>query len=209
MSVKVYVEGGGDRAELKTRCREGFSKLIDKAGFAGRMPGVVACGSRNAAFDRFQTALRSARGDDYPILLVDSEDPIADANRPDADASGAWRHLAQRDGWARPDGVADDQAQLMVTAMETWLLADRQALAAYFPGMNTNALLPDTALEDRRKEDVLQALEDAARPSSKGGYAKGRDAFALLAQADPATLGSRLPHFRRFVAALEARSLLE
>ena len=46
---------------------------------------------------------------------------------------------------------------------------------------------------------------DAARLSSKGGYAKGRDAFVLLAQADPAALRSRLPHFRRFVAALEER----
>ena len=46
---------------------------------------------------------------------------------------------------------------------------------------------------------------DAARPSSKGGYAKGRDAFALLAQADPAALGNRLPHFRRFVDTLEER----
>ena len=97
----------------------------------------------------------------------------------------------------------------MVTAMETWLLADRQALATYFPGMNASALLPDTALEDQRKEDVLRALGDAARPSSKGGYAKGRDAFALLAQADPAALGNRLPHFRRFVVTLERRSLSE
>ena len=203
MSVTVYVEGGGDRTELKARCREGFSKLIAKSGFAGRMPRVVACGSRDAAFDRFGTGLQSR--DDYPILLVDSEDPVADANQPDANPSGAWRHLAERDGWVRPNGAEDDQAQLMVTSMETWLVADRQALAAYFPNMNTSALPPDIAPEDRRRQDVLRDLENATRPSSKGGYSKGRDSFALLTQANPDALKDRLPHFRRFVETLEAR----
>lgn len=33
--VKIYVEGGGDSAALKTVCREGFSKFLSKAGLAG------------------------------------------------------------------------------------------------------------------------------------------------------------------------------
>ena len=201
MSVRVYVEGGGDRAELKSRCREGFAKLLAKAGFAGRLPRVVACGSRNAAFDSFRTALRSTS--DYPILLVDSEDTVRDANLPDADPSGAWRHLSERDGWTRPDGAEDHQAQLMVTSMETWLLADRQALVAYFPNMNTRALPPDTELENRRRQEVLSALENAARPSTKGNYSKARDSFAVLAQANPDALKNRLPHFRRLLETLE------
>ena len=169
------------------------------------MPRIVACGSRNDAFDRFQTAFLSRTGDDYPILLVDSEDPVAGAKQP-ANSSGAWRHLTERDGWTRPDGAENDQAQLMVTTMETWLLADRTALLAYFPGMNPNALLPDTEQEDRRKEDVLPALTNATRPSSRGAYNKGRDSFELLAQVDPSVLRSKLPHFRRFVDTLNART---
>ena len=203
MSVRVYVEGGGNKA-TDSDCKRAFRTLLSEAGFRGRLPRVFPSGSRNDAFDDFQTALRSRTGNDYPILLVDSEDPVVDANQPDADSSGAWRHLSERDKWTRPTGAEDDQAQLMVTAMETWLLADRQALAAYFPNMNAGALPPDTELEDRRREDVLRALENAARPSSKGGYAKGRDSFALLGQANPDTLSSRLPHFRRFIETLEA-----
>ena len=170
------------------------------------MPRIVACGSRNDAFDRFQTAFLSRTGDDYPILLVDSEDPVADANQPDANPSGAWRHLAGRDRWTRPADAADDQAQMMVTAMETWLLADRTALAAYFPRMNPNALPADTEQEDRRKEEVLPALANATRPSSRGAYNKGRDSFELLAQVDPAVLRNKLPHFRRFVDTLNAHA---
>ena len=146
MSVKVhvYVEGDGDRAELKGQCRKGFQKLLAKAGFKGRLPRVFPCGPRDRAFRSFQGALH--KGDGYPILLGDSEDPVAGAHRAEADPSGAWRHLAERDDWARPSGAKGNQAQLMVTTMETWLLADRRTLINYFPDMNVNASTSDTRL---------------------------------------------------------------
>ena len=199
----MYVEGGGNKA-TDSDCRRAFRALLTEAGFRGRLPRVSPCGPRKEAFDDFRTALNNSTGDDYPILLVDSEDPVAEANYPNADPSGAWKHLTERDGWTRPDRAEDHQAQLMVTSMETWLLADRQAIAAHFPNMNTNILPPDTELEDRRRQDMLRILQDATRPSSKGEYSKGRDSFALLAQVNPDSLKNRLPHFRRFMETLEA-----
>ena len=203
MRVTVYVEGGGDRAELKGQCRKGFRKLLVKAGFGSRLPRVVPCGPRNQAFRDFQRALRNGGG--YPILLVDSEDPVAGADRADANPSSAWRHLAERDEWEKPSGAQDDQAQLMATTMETWLLADRRTLIAYFPDMNANALPPDADLESRRKLDVAAALLNATRPSSKGHYHKGNHSFDLLGKIEPKALKARLPHFRRFVETLEAK----
>lgn len=45
MSVKVYVEGGGDHNKaLQTQWRKGFSEFFLRAGLEGRMPAVVACG---------------------------------------------------------------------------------------------------------------------------------------------------------------------
>ena len=205
MSVRVYVEGAGYSA-LDAKCREGFQKLLTKAGFRGRLPRVVPCGSRTDAFDKFKSALR--RQDEYPILLVDSEEVVADANLPGANPSGAWTHLGRlgrRDGRDRPQGAQDDQAQLMVATMETWLLADRQKFIAYFPGINRNALPPDSDLERRSKEDVEDALRNATQPSSKGRYHKGDHSFDLLGEVDPAELRRRLPHFRRFMDALESR----
>ena len=202
MSVTVYVEGGGDRAELKRQCRKGFQELMANAGFGGRLPRVVACGPRDSAFRSFERALRS--GDGYPILLVDSEDLVADADRSDANPAGAWRHLGRRDGWTRPSGSKDDQAQLMVTTMETWLLADRQTLIAYF-AMSANALPPDADLEGRRKQDVTDALRNATQSSSKGRYHKGNHSFDLLGRVQPEELKSRLPHFRHFVETLQKR----
>ena len=195
MSVTVFVEGGGNKA-TDSACRQAFRSLLTRAGFAGRLPSVIPCGSRNGAYDDFEIALRN--GDEYSILLVDSEELVADANQPDAKPGGAWRHLGQR-----PPGANDDQAQLMVTTMETWLIADRDALSAYF-GINKNAL-PDSELENRRKQDVLNKIENATQRSSKGRYHKGNHTFDLLGRVDPAELMRQLPHFRRFVAALDSR----
>ena len=216
MSVTVYVEGGGDRAQLQAQCRKGFQELLDKAGFGGRLPRVVACGARSSAFRDFKMALRKRverEDDEYPILLVDSEGPVADDNQPDANPSGAWLHLSgPPDRWPRPSCAEDDQAQLMVTTMETWLLADKQTLIAYFfptsmngNAMNASALLPDTDLESRRKREISDALRNATQSSSKGRYHKGNHSFDLLGRIAPEELKSRLPHFRRFVETLDAR----
>ncbi len=192
MSVTVYVEGAG-RAELKKRCREGFQKLLTKAGFRDRLPRVVPCGKRKDAFDKFKSALR--RQDEYPILFVDSEDIVADANQPDANPSGAWAHLGRRYGWGRPAGAQDDQAQLMVATMETWLLADRQKFIAYFPGINRNALPADSDLESRSKEDIAEALRNATQPSSKGRYHKGKPLVRLAGRGRPSRTAAQAAAF--------------
>jgi hypothetical protein len=125
VKVTIYVEGGGDGKYQHIQCRQGFRRLIEKSGFAGKMPFIFACSGRNAAFDDFKTAMRSKPPTDYPMLLVDSEDPIAGNVT-------SWNHLRMRDDWIPPASVSDDQAQLMVTCMETWLMADRSALREIF-----------------------------------------------------------------------------
>ena len=202
MSIMLCVEGGGESRALQIKCRQGFAKLMENSRFIGRLPKVAACGSRNVAFKRFQTELKS--GKRFPILLVDSEDLVDGANGPD-NPYGAWRHLADRDGWQRPKAASDDQAQLMVTTMETWLVVDPNALIKHFPSMNSTKLPDDNNLESRTKEDILVALKRATSSSNKGEYKKGRDSFDLLAKLNPDELKSKLPHFRRFVESLDAR----
>lgn len=199
--VKLYVEGGGDSKELHARCREGFSKLIEKAGFQGRMPRIVACGGREATYDAFKTALTTHT--DYPLLLVDSEDPVQDADTT-PDSSTAWGHLTARDGWKRPDAARNDQAQLMVTCMETWLMADRPALQTTFGAeLQMSALFPEKDLEQRSRQDIQARLERATRNCGKHkAYQKGRRSFQALALLNPATLKKYLPHFERFIRTL-------
>src|SRR5437764_12930122 len=76
VSSTIYLEGGGDSRDLQIRCREGFRKLLERCDYAGRLPKLVACGGRGAAFDAFKTALASARKSDHVFLWIDSEDPM-------------------------------------------------------------------------------------------------------------------------------------
>ena len=76
MRKVIYLEGGGESKELHSRCREGFCKLLQNCGFAGRMPRLFACGGREATFDDFKTALAAAAPGDFVAMLIDSEDPI-------------------------------------------------------------------------------------------------------------------------------------
>ena len=200
MKVKIYVEGGGDRNELRIRCREGFRKLIEKAGFAGPMVEFKPCGGRDQAFDNFKTAIKTREPTEYPILLVDSEDPIAANTTP-------WKHLRLRpgDNWIRPQRVSDDQTQLMVTCMETWIMADRAALRDFFESkLQESALLPEADLEQYDRHRVQDVLEHATRNCGrKKAYKKGKRSFQVLEALNPDTLKQRLPHFKRFIETLE------
>ena len=195
--VSIYVEGAGPGKDQQSRCREAFSKLFVKAGFRGRMPRVIPSGSRSAAFDDFKTAARAVASEHYPILLVDSEDPVT--------APTAWEHLQAREGWERPGDVTDEQAQLMVTCMETWIMADTAALTrAFGSSLQTSALLPVTALEARPRDAVQDALVHATRGCGRDkAYSKGRRSFQVLAFLNPETLKQRLPHFQRLVETLD------
>ena len=198
VKVKIYVEGGGESKSLHTKCREGFRKLLEKAGFVGHMPRIIACGSRREAFDDFRTAMMDSGADEYPILLVDSEGSVS---------SGAWEHLHSRDGWDKPLDAEEDQAHLMVQCMETWCIADRETLRAFFgQHVHEGSLPPDVDLENRAKDDVQNALMQATRQCGRDReYSKGKRSFELLARLNPETLRKLLPHFTHLCDVLNGR----
>ena len=167
MSVKLCVEGGGDRKTLRRNLRRGLGKFIEKAGLQGKMPRMVACGSRNDAYHSFRTA--QDRGEPA-MLLVDAEGPVS--------TSEPWQHLKARDGWNRPDGATDDQCHLMVQVMESWFLADADALESFYGrDFERRALPARPNIEQVSKRDVRNGLASATRNTTKGSYDKGAPQF--------------------------------
>ena len=196
MSVRVYVEGGGDSDLLRRQCRDGFREFFGKAGLEGRMPRVVACGSRQRAYNRFCAAIDRAEAGDFIVLLVDSETAVAARDNP-------WEHLRKRDDWTQPSAAADDGAQLMVQCMEAWFVADRQSLSAYFSRDFKAAALPARDdVETIAKNDLERTLKQATRSCSKGPYRKGRHSFDLLGCLDPSKVMESSPHARRLIDVL-------
>jgi hypothetical protein len=183
VKIKIYVEGGGnDNPNLYIKCRQGFKDLFERAGLTGKLPRTMPCGTRRETFDNFCTAVKNAKADEFPILLVDSEGPVKNVQKP-------WNHLRNRpdDKWEQPPQAGDDQAHLMVQVMESWLLADPASLEQYYgDGFNANVIPKRDDIENIPKKDVLDFLERASRGSSKGEYHKGRHSFELLGRIDPA-----------------------
>ena len=201
MTVKVYVEGGGDGRELRARCRRGFSSFFARADLAGRMPRVIACGSRQSAYVKFRAALASGNVREFFVLLVDSEGSVAED-------SGPWLHVMNRDTWAAPDGATDDNAHLMVQCMETWFLADRERLEAFFgSGFDRNALPGHRNIKEIAKADVFEGLKNATRRCQpRGEYGKGRHSFEILSEIDPSKVLAASPHAKRLIDTLQAKA---
>ncbi|GAB4422603.1 MAG: DUF4276 family protein [Bacteroidia bacterium] len=207
VNVKMYVEGASGSKEQRIRTQRSFSTLLTKAGFGGRMPQLIACGGKQQAYDDFCTAMRGSsrqrKGQlSYPLLLVDSEDPLAELIE-QTDHDFAWAHLHTRDRWKRPADSDSRQALLMATCMECWIAADRSSLSSYYgKEIAVQQLPPLHNLENRDRHDVLRSLQHATRTSKKP-YAKGHVSFALLAEVNPVVLRQQLSQFRRMIAVLD------
>ena len=189
--VAIYMEGGGDGKSAQAAIRQGMDALLRPLKDAARAKALhwklVPCGARNDAFRRFRDAIN--HGDSaIAVLLVDAEGPVNRAPR---------LHLQSRDGWGM--GFADeDTSHLMVQVMETWIVADPDALSTYY-GQNFNGnVLPKAAnLEQVSKADVARTLNRATEHTTKGCYHKIRHASDLLKRIDVERVKKRCPHCAR------------
>lgn len=194
--IRLYAEGGGDGRDTKAALRVGLGLFLNAIRAQARQQGckwsIIACGSRNAAFDNFKTALRI-----HPaatnILLVDSEKPVSDPPR---------QHLQVTDNWQVPSGVADRQCQLMIQNMEAWLVADMNTLAEFYGSEFRRNAFPAQNVETIDKATLASALAAATRNTQKGEYHKTRHAPRILERLDSDVVCSRAPSCRRLFETL-------
>ncbi len=196
VKVRIYVEGGGEGSQLKTECRKAFKLFFQKAGLRNDLT-IVACGPRATAYRDFRIALRNATSNELPLLLVDSETPVT--------VTDPWRHLKEREGdqWDKPDKASDKHAHLMVECMESWFLADPEAMARFFgPGFNANKLPKNPNIEKVAKQAVYDTLKAATKNTKSNAYSKGKHSFQLLAQINPKLVELASPSAKRLLDTL-------
>jgi Domain of unknown function (DUF4276) len=195
VTVRVFVEGGGDTVDQRAQLRRSLGQWIERAlpGARGRLT-VHPCGSRAEAFEKFSRAV----GAGPCLLLVDSEEAIVPGPR--------WSHVHTRtdDGWARPDGASEEHLHFMAQTMETWLCADGPGLATYYrSGFDITKLPARPNLEEESKQDVYSKLQAATRRSQRGSYHKGRH-VEVLRSVSPDLVMARCPHARLFIDTVRA-----
>ena len=126
---------------------------------------------------------------------MDAEGPVT--------AKGPWGHLKAQDTWDRPAKATDDDCHLMVQVMESWFLADPDALSSFYgQGFRPQSLPQNPNIEQASKQDVLNGLDGATRETTKGRYHKGRDSYEILANIDPAKVTNASPYARRLIREL-------
>ena len=196
-NIAIFMEGGGRGKESRARLRAGMEAFLRELKETEQAKSwrlkPLPSGSRNAAFRDFKNARRHG-GHTLILLLVDSEGPVRASPR---------EHLSAKDGWNMRDSN-DDAIHLMTQTMETWLLADSEALADYY-GQNfaRNALPKSDDLERVPKKDVEQALKQATRKTQKGTYHKIEHASDLLELIDPKKARKKCRHCDRLFSALK------
>jgi hypothetical protein len=201
-SIAIYVEGGGDSANGKAQLRQGFDALLEPQKAAARARKMhwklVLCGGRNATFDAFVHATRTAASE-VVALLVDAEEPVA-ASTPE----GRVAHLTRRDGWSLGNVIAE-RVHLMTQCMEAWIVADADTLAAFYgQDFHPNSLPRRSILDDEPKTSLYAALDAATRRTRRGSYGKIRHASEILRRLQPEIVRRRCMSFQHFTSWLDA-----
>lgn len=188
MKVAIYMEGGGQGKNSKDDLRRGMESFLTEIKDACRERKwhwkLVCCGSRNEAYKGFRNAQASADAG-IVVLLVDSEASVQ------LTPAG---HLTWRDGWKLQESD-DARIHLMVQTMETWIVADRDALGRYYgQGFHGNAIPDHLNLEAVSKHDIAKGLSLATEKTQKGEYHKIKHARQLLGLISPKTVRKRCLH---------------
>ena len=192
ITLKIYIEGGDKGKDLRARFQEAWTKFFQSAGLTGKMPRIVTGRGRGQTFDLFSTAMQHRSNDEIPLLLLDSEDPVAHNNT-------VWQHLKNRDGWDKPANASDEHAYLMAQVMETWLLADPDTLRAYFGSKFKADKIPAWKdLEAQSKTVVFEVLDKATAECDKP-YKKGKVSFEILGKTNPHKVKEKCPNAKRLL----------
>jgi hypothetical protein len=171
--LRIYFEGDD-------RLRPGFRQLLSEIAEAAR--------SKKCRFELIATdgtpaqdyrAGLKANPEAWDVLLLDTDESSANLG-----AKGL-------------DGCDPESICWMVQIMESWFLADIDALKrSYDGGFQESALKGNPNVEEIPKGDVLTRLENATRGTKAGKYQKNH-AFKLLGLIDPSKVRSAAPNCER------------
>ena len=168
--ISIFVEGGGDGRNGRAAIRQGMGGLLKEVRDAARRKKlrwrITACGGRNETFNQFIDEIERLTSG-FAVLLVDAEGPVNQSPR---------LHLKERDRWDL-QSIDEDNVHLMTQTMETWIVADVNALSTFYGnGFQQSALPSLDNLENRHKRDIERALKRATQGTTKNEYHKIRHA---------------------------------
>jgi len=177
--LRIYFEGDD-------RLRPGFRLFLSEIAEAARTKGW-RCAPPIATYGRPVQAFRIAlqtHSNSWNVLLLDQED---------SDEA----ELRKK----RLEGCDVESVFWMVQIMESWFLADVDALKKVFEGFSEAAVRGNPNVEEIPKADVLARLKKAAN----GEYHKVKHGMKLLELIDPVKVRNAAPNCERMFRVILAR----
>lgn len=200
--VTICMEGGGNTGGTRRQLRRGMDRFLHdlkRMALERRWQWqLIPCGGRQQAYDTFRNKRDCAGDGEIVILLVDAEAPVT------APTPVEYLRTRRGGGWDL-NGVDEKHVHLMVQVMETWIIADSEALSDYYgQGFRANILPTHEDLEKVDKTTVADALDRATKQTKKRSYHKIRHAADLLERINPKKVQERCRHCKRLFVSLEA-----
>lgn len=184
MEIKLYVEGGGKGSHKRAtiKLQQGFDaffrELKDKARERKISFKIIPSSNTQTTYDDFFRSIEHSP-QSFNILLVDSDDFVDDNQT-------AREFLQQKYKKWKLQKVTDDQCHLMVQIMESWFLADIDALKNFYGNEFKENKLPKTQnIEKVGKVEVETKLKGATKNTKKGEYHKIHHGSEILQTVNP------------------------
>ncbi len=179
--------------------REGFhnffGELIERAREKSIKFRIIMCGSKFITFKDFLSAAK-IYPDSFVSFLIDADDVVGEEET-------AKSFLQKQNSSWHWQTVNEEQCFLMVQVMESWFLADVDALANYYgQNFNRNTLAKIKKVEKIAKSDVQMSLTEATKNTQKGEYHKTKHGAKLLELINPKKVRAAAPHCEKMFAAL-------
>jgi len=184
--VRIHYEGD---PELKEGFHSFFGKLVFQNYFRRCRVRFIAGKGRSDTIHDFQDGLAS-HSSSWNVLLIDSEGP---------DDGQLFARL-------KLSAARKKSVFWMVQLMESWFLADIDALKGFYgQGFREAQLRIQRDLEQVPKKDVIKWLENATKTTQKGKYDKTAHAPRLLSLINPDLVRKACPNCRRMHESFMAR----
>jgi len=192
--IKLYVEGGGKGSHKRAtiKLQQGFDAFLRELKDAARDKKisfkVIPSGSTTDTFEEFIFSVENSP-QSFNLLLVDSDEAIADGE--------TARDFLQRKykKW-KLQKIEVEQCHLMVQVMESWFIADVEALKDFYGQNFRESAIPkhQKNVEAIEKATVENSLKKATAKTQKGEYQKIGHGAKILEKINPRKVRDAAPH---------------
>jgi hypothetical protein len=194
--IKLYVEGGGKGTSKNAtiRMQQGFDsffkELKDTARHKNISFRIIPSSDTKTTYEDFMRSIRNSP-ESFNLLLVDSDEAIDKGKS--ARAFLQEKHIK----WDLKH-IDEERCHLMVQIMESWFIADVDALKKFYGQGFKESVMPKTKnVETIKKDAVEKALKAATAKTQKEQYQKIKHGGKLLELIDPNKVCEAAQHCKK------------